>query len=256
MGRLDNKVAIITGSGRGMGRAGAILFAKEGAKVIVADRVADGEEGGNETVRLIEEIGAEATFVQVDVSKVDDIKKMIKRAVDSYGKLNVLYNNAAIAPYEPIVESTEENFDKIISINLKGIWAGMKYGIPEIVKAGGGSIINVASFIIDAIQLGCAIYGSSKGGIVAMSRAAAVEHAAQNVRVNCIKPGVIITPMSMAVMGEEARQKAIASIPMRRLGVADDIAKVALFLASDDSGYITGTEILVDGGIVAYSHTF
>ena len=253
MGRLDGKVATITGAGSGMGRATAILFAKEGAKVVVSDWVT---KGGEETVKMIKEAGGEATYVHADVSKEAAVKKMIKTAVDTYGKLDVLYNNAAIAPYELIVDSTEENFDKIIAINLKGTWAGMKYAIPEMIKAEGGSIINVSSFIVDATQRGCGIYGSSKGGVVAVSRAAAVENAPYNVRINCIKPGIIITPMSMSVMGAEAREKAIATIPMHRLGEMDDIAKVALFLASDDSSYVTGTEILADGGIEADSHTF
>jgi len=130
-----------------MGRAAAILFAKEGAKVVIVDWVA---EGGQETLKLVKEAGGEAVFVNADVSRTEDVRKMIKTAVDTYGRLDVLFNNAAIAPYEPLVESTEENWEKVISINLKGIWLGMKYAIPEMLKSGGGSIINTASVVVDA----------------------------------------------------------------------------------------------------------
>jgi len=223
MGRLDSKVAIITGAGSGMGRAAAILFAKEGAKVVIVDWAT---EGGEETLKMVKEAGGEALFVRADVSKTEDVKKMIQTAVDTYGKLDVLYNNAAIAPYEPLLESTEENWEKVISINLKGIWLGMKYAIPEMLKAGGGSIINT------------------------------VEHAAQNIRVNCIKPGIIVTPMSAGCYGTpEARRRSEATVPQRRLGEPEEIAQVALFLASDESSLVTGTEILADGGIIADSHT-
>lgn len=253
MRRLDGKVAIITGGGSGMGREASILFAEEGAKVVIVDWVA---EGGQETLRMVKEACGEAIFVRADVSKTEDVKRMIKAATDTYGKLNVLYNNAAIAPYEPLIQSTEENWEKVISVNLKGIWLGMKYAIPEMIKAGGGSIINTASFVVDAIQRGSAIYGASKGGVVVMSKVAAVEHAHQNIRVNCIKPGIIVTPMSLSCYGDpEARRRAEATVPMGRLGQPGEIAKVALFLASDESSLITGTEILADGGIIAYSHT-
>ncbi len=253
MGRLNGKVAVITGGGSGMGREASILFATEGAKVVIVDWVA---EGGQETLRMVKEAGGEAIFVKADVSKTEDVKKMIKTAVDIYGKLDVLYNNAAIAPYEPLIESTEENFEKIIATNLKGVWLGMKHAIPEMIKSGGGSIINVASFVVDAAQRGSSIYAASKGGVVSMSRVAAVEHAHQGIRVNCIKPGIIITPMSLGCYGDpEARKRAEAAVPMGRLGQPEEIAQVALFLASDESSLITGTEVLADGGIEADSHT-
>jgi NAD(P)-dependent dehydrogenase (short-subunit alcohol dehydrogenase family) len=253
MGRLDGKVAIITGTGSGMGRSAALLFAKEGAKVVGVDWV---KEKGEETLSMIKEVGGESIFIKADVSRAEDVKKVVKTAVDTYGKLDVLFNNAAVAPYEPLIESTEENWEKVISINLKGVWLGMKYAIPKMLKVGGGSIINTASFVVDAAQRGSAIYAASKGGLVSMSKVAAVEHAAQNVRVNCIKPGIIVTPMSAACYGTpEARKRSEATVPMRRLGQPQEIAQVALFLASDESSLITGTEILADGGIEADSHT-
>ena len=253
MGRLDSKVTIITGAGSGMGRAAAILFAQEGARVVIVDWV---DEGGQETLKLVKEAGGEAIFVHADVSRTADVRGMIETAVSTYGRLDVLFNNAAIAPYEPLLESTEENWEKVISINLKGIWLGMKYAIPEMLKGGGGSIINTASFVVDATQRGSAIYSASKGGVVAISKVAAVEHAAQNIRVNCIKPGIIVTPMSAGCYGTpEARRRSEITVPQRRLGQPEEIARVALFLASDESSLITGTEILADGGIVADSHT-
>ena len=254
MGRLDGKVALITGTGSGMGRVGAILFAKEGAKVVGVDWV---KEAGEETLRMIEEAGGESIFVHADVSRTEDAKKMIKAAVDTYGKLDVLWNNAAIAPYQPLAESTEENFDKIIAINLKGVWLGMRHAIPEMLKAGGGSIINTASFVTDAVQRGSSIYAASKGGVISMSKVAAVEYAPHNIRVNCIKPGIIATPMTMSLLAKtpEAVKRAEATIPQGRLGKPEEIAQLALFLACDESSLITGTEVLADGGIVADSHT-
>jgi len=251
MGRLDNKVAIITGAGRGIGRAMALLFAKEGAKVVVAEWVT---EGGEETVRMVNEVGGDAIFVKCDVSKAGDVKKTVKAAVDAYGKLDILINNAAIAPYEPLVESTEANFDRTIAINLKGVWLGMKYAIPVMIKAGGGSIINVASIAADAAQRGSSIYAASKGGVISMSRVAALEHAAHNIRVNIIKPGSIKTPLALSLMSTEVIKRVERETPQGRLGEPEEVAQVALFFASDESSHVTGQKLAVDGGIEADSH--
>jgi len=250
--RLKDKVAIITGAGSGMGRAAAILFAKEGAKVIVVDWVA---EGGEETVRMVKEASGEAIFVKADISKTEDVKGMVKMAVDTYGKLNTLYNNAAVVMFEPLIESTEENLDKTIAVNVKGVWLTMKYGIPEIIKAGGGSIINTSSICADAAQYNSSIYSASKGGVISMSRVAAAEHARNNIRVNCIKPGCIVTPMSMSVLkNPEAVRRFVTEVPLGRLGQPEEVAQLALFLASDESSYITGQTVTIDGGVEAYSH--
>ena len=251
MGRIDGKVAIITGAGAGIGRAAAILFAKEGAKVVVSDWV---REGGEETVRIIKEAGGEAIFIKADVSKTEDVKKMIKSAIDTYGKLNVLYNNAAINSAELLVESTEENFEKIIAVNVKGVWLGMKYAIPEMIKSGGGSIINAASIAADMAQRRSSIYAASKGAIISMSRVAAVEYAALNIRVNCIKPGVILTPMAVHILSPEVLKHIEDGTPQGRLGKSEDVAQAALFLASDESSFVTGQKLTVDGGIEADSH--
>jgi NAD(P)-dependent dehydrogenase (short-subunit alcohol dehydrogenase family) len=257
LGKLDGKVAIVTGAGQGIGRAGAILFAKEGAKVVVNDYAA---EGGKETVQMIKKAGGEATFVQGDVSKEEDVKKMVRTAVDTYGKLDVLYNNAGVLIFKALTDLTEEDFNKVISVNLKGTWLGMKYAIPEMVKAGGGSIVNASSIVADMVNAGSSFYAASKGAIKTLTMVAAVEYAAKKIRVNCLKPGFIMTPMFTG--GLEFGFGGIAEgikhfggvIPMGRVGTPEEVAQVALFLASDDSSYITGQSIVVDGGHEADNH--
>jgi len=253
MGRLDGKVAIITGAGTGIGRPIATLSAREGAKVVVACR---GVEHGEETVRMIKKAGGEAAFVKTDVSKAEDVKKMVKTTIDTYGKLSVLVNNSATNLYKPLQEFTEEEFERMISVNLKGVWLGMKYAFPEMVKAGGGSIININSIVADAAQNGSGIYSATKGGVLSMSRVAAVEFAAKNIRVNCVKPGVIDTPMLSAVKSsQEAIERVERETPLGRIGKPEDIAPLVVFLASDEASFITGAEMSIDGGIEADSHT-
>ena len=253
MNRLGGKVAIITGAGMGMGRAAAILFAEEGAEVVVVDINA---ESGRETVKMIREAGGKAIFVKADVSNTDDVKNMVTTAVATYGKLNVLFNNAAIAKIEPLIESSEENFDRIVAVNIKGVWLGMKYAIPEMIKSGGGSIINTASVAADMGERGLAAYTASKGGVLSMSRVAAIEHASQNIRVNVINPGVILTPMTRSQFEAhpELRKKIESITPQGRLGKPEEVAHLALFFASDESSHITGQKLAVDGGIEADSH--
>lgn len=252
MGRLDGKVAIVTGAGSGIGRAVAILFAKEGAKAVVNCRTA---ETGEETVRMIREAGGEAIFVKADVSKAEDVKNMINTTIDTYGELNVLCNNAGIdKPGAPVVECTEESFDKIIATNLRGVFLGMKYAIPEMLKTGGGSIINTSSMAADVGVRGHAPYCASKGGIVSLSRVVALEYATQNIRVNCINPGPIATPLQLAAQDPEFRRAYLAAIPQGRLGTPEEVAYIALFLASGESSLITGQALVADGGLEADSH--
>lgn len=249
MGRLDGKVTIITGAGSGIGRATAILFAKEGAKVVVADCVA---ESGEQTVNMVKEASGEAIFIKTDVSETKDIKNMIKTTVDTYGKLDVLMNNAAILMEEGCtVDCTEEVFDQTIATNLKGVWLGMKYAIPEMLKAGRGSIVNTAS--IGAVEglAGIGAYSASKGGVISLSRVTAVEYAAQNIRVNCINPGVIATPMVLASFSSETIRHLMEVTPKARFGEPQEVAHVALFLASDESSWITAQTVVADGGISA-----
>jgi NAD(P)-dependent dehydrogenase (short-subunit alcohol dehydrogenase family) len=246
MGRLDGKVAIITGAGAGMGRAAAILFAKEGAKVVVACRTV---EAGEETVKMIKEAGGEAKFVKADVSKADDVKNMVKKTVDTYGKLDVIYNNAAILGRAAFTENiTEEEWDKIMAINLKGVWLGMKYAIPEMLKNGKGSIINTASQCGERGTRNLGAYSASKGGVLALTRVTAMELAKKNIRVNALNPGIIATPMALTLPKEEQEGFA-AIIPQGRLGRPEEIAYAALFLASDESSHVTGHALVVDGGL-------
>ena len=246
MGRLDGKVAIITGAGSGMGRAAALLFAKEGAKVVVADWVAgDGEE----TVRMVKEAGGEAIFVQTDVSKAEDVKKMVKTAVDTYGKLDVLFNNAGIAELEmtPTPEIKEENWDKVIAINLKGVFLGMKYAIPEMLKSGGGSIINTASGAAVQPLPGIASYNASKGGVISLTRGTALEYARKNIRVNYINPGPTVSRLNPQWVTEIWEKHSASG----RLANPEEIAQAALFLASDESSHVTASGVTVDGGQTA-----
>ena len=252
MGRLNGKVAIITGAGSGIGRAIAILFAKEGAKVVVADWVA---KGGEETVKMIKEASGEAIYVYADVTKAEDVKKMVKAAADTYGKLDVILNGAGINPAEgSIVECPEEVFDKVIAINLKGVWLGMKYAIPEMLKAGGGSIINIASQAAFKAPPSISSYAASKGGIVAMSRATAVGFASKNIRINCIAPGPVATPLLLGQWSEEELQVWRNLTPNGRLGEMEEIAHLALYLASDESAHIIAQTVIIDGGMVADLH--
>jgi NAD(P)-dependent dehydrogenase (short-subunit alcohol dehydrogenase family) len=250
MGRLDNKVALITGAGSGMGQASAILFCKEGAKVAVADLSV---EGGNETVRMIKETSGEAIFVKVDVTKATEVEKMVKTTVDTYGRLDILFNNAGIlVETASMVDFTEENWDKQILVNLKGVWLGMKYAIPEMLKAGGGSIINMGSSSALQGMEGVSAYSASKGGVAALTRAAAKENFSNNIRVNCIHPSSIYSKMmdEWEEKDAESFKRFVAVTPWGRLGKPEEIAQVALFLASDESSFINGAGIVADAGLI------
>jgi len=250
--RLQDKVALITGAANGIGRETALLFAKEGASVVVAD-VNDAQ--GQETVRQIELGGGQAVYVHSDVAKAADCENMINVAELTYGKLNVLVNNAGIMHSEDdnAVTTEEAIWDLTMAINLKGVFFGCKYGIPALRRAGGGSIINTASFVA---LLGAATpqiaYTASKGGVLAMTRELAVIHARENIRVNALCPGPLRTELLMNFLNTEAKkQRRLVHIPMGRFGEAKEIAAAALFLASDESSYVTGAEFVVDGGITA-----
>ena len=251
MGKIDGKVAIITGAASGIGKATAILFAQEGAKVVVADVL---DKLGEETVKTINESGGKAVFVHADVSKAEDVKNMVKKAVDTYGRLDIIFNNAGIEGATADTANYPESvFDKVIAINLKGVWLGIKYAVPELLKNGGGSIINTSSVAGLVGFAGLSAYNATKGGIIQLTKTAALEYAKQNIRVNCIAPGVIETPMvERALKGQpEAKAAFIQIEPVGRFGKPEEIAKAALFLASDDSSFVTGTVLTVDGGLTA-----
>jgi len=250
--RLATRVALITGAGSGIGRESALLFAQEGAKVIVVDIV---EKGGLETVTMIRRAGGEASFVRADVSKAADVRGMIEFAETAFGKLNVLFNNAGIfhANDVSVLETDEEVWDQVINVNMKSVFMGCRYGIPALMRAGGGSIINTSSFVA---LLGAAVsqiaYTASKGGVLAMTREMAVEFARQNIRINALCPGPVETPLLAELLADPARrQRRLVHIPMGRFGRANEMAKAALFLASDESSYVTGATFVVDGGITA-----
>ncbi|MBI2906431.1 MAG: glucose 1-dehydrogenase [Chloroflexi bacterium] len=251
--RLAGKVAVITGAASGMGRATSILFAKEGAKVVVADI---NDKGGVETLEEIKKAGGEAIFVHTDVSKEKDVANLIKTAVDTYGGLDILYNNAGMAAPPGLVNVTEEQWDKLMAVNLKSAFFGCKYAIPEMKKRGGGAIISTSSTAGLTASRDSALYGISKHGIVGLTKSLAMALARDNIRVNCVCPGPIDTPMSPQFYAtvadpEAARQARIARLPMGRIGKPEEIAEAVLFLASDASSFVTGVPFPVDGGHVA-----
>ncbi len=250
--RLKDKVALITGAGNGIGRETALLFAQEGAAVVVADVV---DAAGEKTAADIEAAGGQAIYVHADVSKTADSENMVQVAEKTFGKLNVLFNNAGImhGDDDNAVTTEEAVWDLTMAINLKGVFFGCKYGIPALKRAGGGSIINTASFVA---LLGAATpqiaYTASKGGVLAMTRELAIIHARENIRVNALCPGPLRTELLMNFLNtEEKKQRRLVHVPMGRFGEAKEIAYAALYLASDESSYVTGTEFLVDGGITA-----
>jgi len=251
-GKLNDKVAIITGSGVGIGRATAILFAKEGAKVVVnnCETVEDGEH----VVSLIKAADGEAIYVQADVSKAADVQRMVRTTVDKYGKLDILVNNAGIwEEYTLLAELPEEVWDRTMDVNVKGTFLGMKYAIPEMLKRGGGVIVNLASTSCFIAERRFVDYQASKSAIIMLNRAAALEYAPKNIRINVIAPGVIRTRMvyrAAQKAGQSLEEYSKQwSIPIGRLAEPEEIAKVALFLASDDASYMIGSIVLVDGGI-------
>jgi len=249
MARLKDKVAIITGGGSGIGRATCLLFAREGAKVVVADYIA---EGGNETVRQISAADGQAVFVQADVSKSADVRNMIGAAVRNYGRVDILFNNAGIeGPSTKLANLKEEDWDRVIAIDLTSVYLGMKYVIPEMIKQGGGVILSTASVAGLVGFQGSGAYAAAKAGVINLTRLAALEYADKNIRVNCICPGVIETPMVERVMGGRPRERVVRSEPIGRLGRPEDIANAALFLASDESSFATGAPFIIDGGYVA-----
>lgn len=251
--RLAGKVAIVTGAGAGIGRSTALLFAREGARVVVAD--CDPEEGAK-TVSLIEENGGAAGFVQVDVSRAADVEKMVETTVERYGRLNILVNNAGIYAQANVVETAEEVWDRILDVNLKGAFLCSKYCIPEMIKGGGGSVVNIASEAgIVGIKNQVA-YNVSKSGMIALTRSMAIDFAPHNIRVNCVCPGTTETPLVKAALAKApdpaATRRALEQVrPANRLGQPEEIAAGILYLASDESPYATGTVLSIDGGYTA-----
>ena len=252
MDRLKGKTALITGAGSGIGRETALLFAEEGAEIVAVDI---NLETAQETAAMVREGGVNATYFEADVSKAAACEGMVRHAEEVFGKLNILFNNAGImhTQDDDAVNTEEDIWDLTMSINLKGVWLGCKYGIPALRRAGGGSIINTASFVA---LMGAATpqlaYTTSKGGVLSMTRELAVVHARENIRVNALCPGPLRTELLMSFLNtEEKRQRRLVHVPMGRFGEAKEMAYAALYLASDESSYVTGTEFTVDGGLTA-----
>jgi NAD(P)-dependent dehydrogenase (short-subunit alcohol dehydrogenase family) len=248
--RLADKVILVTGAASGMGAVAAETFAREGAKIIATDYAAGPLEA---TVARVRDARGEIIGVPGDVAIAADVKLAVDEGVKAFGKLNVLYNNAGIMPNEDtsVEETSEETLARVLDVNLKGVFYCCKYGIPALLKAGGGSVINIASFV--AI-LGCSVpqdaYTASKGGVLSLTRSLAVQYGPQGVRANAICPGPVETPMLRQLWSsEEERNKRLRRIPLGRFGAPEDIINAGVFLASDESSWITGNTFMVDGGV-------
>ena len=251
MPRLEGKVALISGGARGQGAAEAILFANEGAKVVIGDIL---DDEGRQTEAQIAELGGDATYVHLDVTSAADWDAAVQTALDRYGRLDILVNNAGIGGHQvPLEETTLDYWDTVLDINAKGVFLGTKAAIPALRDAGGGSIINISSIAgLIGSPNGNPSYAASKGAVRLLTKSTAIQHAADNIRCNSVHPGLIVTAMTEAILADPERRRYYDErIPLDRLGTVDDIANGVLFLASDDSSFVTGSEIVIDGGITA-----
>jgi len=249
--RLEGKVAIVTGAGSGIGKATAELFAREGAKVAAVDW---NTESGQQTVQTIRRAGGESLFCPADVSKARDVESVVRQVQEHYGRLNILVNNAAIALMGQLVDTTEEVWDKVQSVNLKGVFLGCKFAIPAIIASGGGAVVNMASILGFVGDPDMAAYCAAKGGVIALTKVAALTYGPKGVRVNCICPGDVDTPMVQDYFNHSpdpnrARQEISSKYALRRIASPEEIARVALFLASDESSFVTGSMLVVDGAL-------
>jgi NAD(P)-dependent dehydrogenase (short-subunit alcohol dehydrogenase family) len=250
-GQFTGKVALVTGAGSGIGRATALAFARDGATVVVSDVTI---AGGEETVRLIKEAAGEARFIAADVAKADEVEQLIHRVVESYGRLDYAHNNAGIVGYYgSLVDYPEETFDRVIAVNLTGVWRCMKHEIPQMLRQGGGAIVNTASVLGLIGGTGASAYVASKHGVVGLTKSAALECAQRNIRVNAVCPGYIRTPMTAEYFADpERRAQIIAhSEPIGRLGAPEEVAAAVVWLCSDAASFVTGVAFSVDGGYVA-----
>ena len=247
--RLDGKVALISGGSRGQGAYEARLFAREGASVVIGDVL---EDEGQKLEAEINETGGRALFVRLDVGSEQNWVDAIRETVERFGKLDVLVNNAAIYRTAPIEDTTEEEWDQVMAINAKGVFLGTKHAIPEMRKAGGGSIVNISSTAGLVGSPRGSAYSASKGSVRLLTKSTAIQHAEDGIRANSVHPGPIDTEMIRAnIDTAEGLAASIARVPLGRIGTVEDVAYGALFLASDESSYMTGSELVIDGGVTA-----
>ncbi len=248
-GHLQGKIALVTGAASGIGRTAALMFAREGAKVVVSDIVV---EGGNETVKMVKEAGGEAIFIKADVSLARDVQALIQKIVETYGRLDCAFNNAGIeAPMGHLIDFSEEDFDRNVRVNLKGTWLCLKHEIPQMIKQGGGAIVNAASVAGLGGAPGIGVYGASKGGIIQLTRTASFEYGKDGIRVNVVCPGGIATPMLQRLIEymvtQPQMQTATGVMP---IGQPEDIAEAVVWLCSDAARFVNGHAMVLNGGYV------
>jgi NAD(P)-dependent dehydrogenase (short-subunit alcohol dehydrogenase family) len=251
--RLHGKVSLITGAATGIGEVSALLFAEEGAKIVVADVKASEDL---ETVNKIKKFGGQAVFVEADVSRSEDVRRMIEETVKNFGKLDILFNNAGISIHKSIQETTEEDWDRVHDTNLKGVFLGCKYAVPQMLKQGEGTILNTASEVGLVGANNLVAYCASKGGVIQFTRALSLDLADKNIRVNSLCPGVTMTPLLknsiVTAPDPDAKKHFLEStVPINRIAAPEEIAKGALFLASSESSFMTGAALVIDGGWTA-----
>ena len=253
MARLKNKVAIVTGAASGNGEAIAVLFAKEGASVIVADL---DDENGRRVVERIASEGGKAVFCRCDVTRAEDAENVVKTAETRFGGLDVVVNNAGIGLWGTVEEMEPDNWERVMAVNVRGVYLVSKYAIPALRRRGGGAIVNIGSGAGLIGTRNSAAYCASKGAVVNLTRAMALDHASEGIRVNCVCPGVVDTPFNQKVLAmqqnpEQTLQEQIKAHPLGRLARPEEVAKAVLFLASEESSFTTGSLVMVDGGLTA-----
>lgn len=251
MGRVEGKVAVVTGAAMGIGKAAAVALAREGASVVVADI---NDTVGNDTVQEIIDAGGKAVFQYCDVSKTENVQAAIQRAIDEYGKLDIMVNNAAVAIAGSVVDISEEDWNRVLNTNLSSVWRGMKFAIPHMIENGGGAIVNMSSVQALLGFQGWAAYSAAKGAINSLTQQAAAEYSKHNIRINAVAPGTIMTPMNEKIFEEAEDPDALIANwnsihPIGRFGEMDEVGNLVLFLSSDESPFITGTMIRIDGGL-------